>query len=121
MEDPGFDNGKEACRTYVGQMRLLATLASGFVLVSPVLAGYMKASRAIGFSTYNGVALVASELLFVSSLLCGYVVLESIVRSQQAGAFDALRPVTRLFSLGQFGCYLLGLLCLFVMTMGIAF
>jgi len=121
MQDPGFDNGREACRTYVGQTKLLVTLASVFVIASPVLAGYIRTSHPTAFSTYNAVAMVVAELLFISSVLCGHVVLGSIVRSQQAGAYDILGPVTRVFSAGQFACYAVGLLCLFVMTMSLVF
>src|SRR2546430_4416380 len=47
----------------------------------------------------------AAEALFVLSVLAGYIVLGSLVGSQDEGKFDVFRTATRLWSLLQFGLY----------------
>jgi hypothetical protein len=52
---------------------------------------------------------VVAEVLFIASVLAGYVVLGSIAGYQAQGRYDVFRPATRYSSLAQIGAYLVGL------------
>jgi hypothetical protein len=100
---------KEACRTYLEQTKLLVTLASAFIVapaaIIPLLVGkeHLQATSSL-LSLF-----LAAELLFVSSVLFGYLVLGSIAGAQQNNEFDVFRLATRILSLAQIFSYLTGL------------
>jgi hypothetical protein len=105
------EDRKEACRTYIEQTKLLVTLASAFVVAPAVLIGYLRNEH----STYLVSAgelreILAAELLFVLSVLFGYIVLGAVTGTQAAGEFNVYRRAVKLWSLFQLGSYLVGLL-----------
>ena len=102
-----LENRRIACATYVDQTKLLVTLASGFVLAPAALLGLSGAtSWPAGALTVLG--FVIAEVLFIGSILLGYLAIASVVGSQDDGTFSVYRSATRVFSLLQIGSYLLG-------------
>ena len=94
---------KEAIRTYIEQTKLLVTLASAFLFAPAAFIGIMKDRTASGLDKTQLYWFIASEVLFIISVLAGYVVLGTLTGSQAAGTFDVFRPATRCFSLAQLG------------------
>ncbi len=109
-------NRMEACRTHIELARLLMVLASAFVVAPPVLAAYLARARTAELATASVFLFAVSELLFISSVLSGYIVVGLIASSQDEGSFNAYRPATRIFSVGQLGAYVFGLICFLIMV-----
>jgi hypothetical protein len=104
------DDGKEACKTYVEQTKLLVTLASGFILAPPALLSIIGANDPmLAFSVADTGRFVATESLFVLSVLMGYLTLGSISGSQDEGEYDVYRTATLRLSRLQILFYLIGL------------
>jgi hypothetical protein len=103
------DGPKEACQTYVEQTKLLVTLASAFVVAPAALVPLLYGKDAVHPTAKLLAFFFRSEALFVASVLAGYFVLATIAGSQHKGNFDVHRLATRLFSLAQIACYLLGM------------
>jgi hypothetical protein len=101
---------KEACKTYLEQTKLLVTLASAFLFAPAALIGILKDKPQTGLTDAQFTSFIIAEILFISSVLFGYIVLGSLAGSQNSGHFDVFRPATRCFSLLQFGTYLAGLI-----------
>lgn len=110
---PIAEGRKEACKTYLEQTKLLVTLASAFLIAPAGLVGIMKDRGSAGLKYVDVGWLTAAEVLFVVSVLLGYVAIGSLAGSQDRDEFDVYRPAVRFASLGQFTTYLLGL-CIFV-------
>jgi len=104
---------KEACKTYLEQTKLLVTLASAFLFAPAGLVGILKDRTSAGLKYLDVGWLIAAEVLFVASVLLGYVALGSLAGSQDREEFDVYRHATRIASLGQFLTYLAGL-CAFI-------
>ena len=103
------DGKKEACKTYLEQTKLLVTLASAFLFAPAGLVTIMK-DKASARLTYVQIGwFIAAEVCFIFSVLAGYVVLGSLAGSQDDDSFNVFRTATRLFSLLQFGAYVVGL------------
>ena len=100
---------QEAAKTYVEQTKLLVTLASAFLLAPVGLVALLKDRAAIGLTSYQTTSFVIAEILFVLSVLSGYVVLGCVTGSQDDGSFDVFRRATRCSSLAQLAFYVLGL------------
>jgi hypothetical protein len=79
-----------------------------------------KERASVGITTAEAVAFVVAEGAFVASVLTGYVVMGTIVGSQEDGSFDVYRPATMRFSLAQFGLYLAGLIVFIVLGVVLA-
>jgi hypothetical protein len=107
---------KESIRTYIEQTKLLVTLASAFLFAPAAFIGIMKDRTASGLDKTQLHWFIASEVLFIISVLAGYVVVGTLTGSQAAGTFDVFRPATRCFSLAQFGAYVLGLIVFLVLA-----
>jgi hypothetical protein len=102
-------NKKEACKTYIEQTKLLVTLSSAFIIAPAALFSFIKDDSLKQEITKNICKFVTLEVLFIASVLSGYVVLATIAGSQAEGKFDVYRPATRIFSFVQIGTYLFGL------------
>lgn len=102
------DNRKEACKTYVEQTKLLVTLATAFLIPPAAVQVLAHCARVSLF--------VTSELLFVSSILAGYVVFASLAGSQDKGEFDVYRPAVRYASLLQIALFLFGLVAFLMLV-----
>ena len=100
---------REACKTYIDQTKLLVALASTFLFAPAGLVAILKEKTAVGINEVDLSWFVAAEVLFVMSVLAGYVVLGSIADSQDAERFDVFRTATRLASLLQFLLYVGGM------------
>jgi hypothetical protein len=107
---------KESIRTYIEQTKLLVTLASAFLFAPAGFIGIMKDRTASGLDKSQLYSFIGSEVLFIISVLAGYVVLGSLTGSQAAGDFDVYRPATRRSSLVQFGAYVFGLVVFLVLA-----
>lgn len=103
------DGKKEACKTYIEQTKLLVTLASAFLFAPAALVTILKDKTSAGLDDCTLSWFVAVEVLFVFSVLSGYVVLGSLAGSQDDGSFNVFRTATRCFSLLQFGSYVVGI------------
>ena len=110
MPPKSADDGKEACKTYVEQTKLLVTLASGFILAPPALLSVIGAKESASTLSVKDVRLfVVTEVLFVLSVLMGYSTLGSIAGSQDEGSYDVYRTATLTLSRLQILLYLIGL------------
>jgi hypothetical protein len=92
---------QEACKTFIEQTKLLTSLASAFIIAPAVVSNFLKASLIW--------PIIAAELLFVVSVLAGYIALGAIAGSQHRGNPDVHRPAVRLWGLTQFIAYLGGI------------
>ncbi|HTD34141.1 MAG TPA: hypothetical protein VK665_10800, partial [Candidatus Elarobacter sp.] len=101
---------KEASKTYLEQTKLLVTLASAFLFAPAGLITILKDRLGAGITSASMQPFIAAEVLFVLSVIAGYVAIGSLAGSQDMGDFDVYRPATRFFSLAQFGFYLEGLI-----------
>jgi hypothetical protein len=100
---------KEAVKTYMEQTKLLVTLSSAFVLAPAATVGIYKDRATVGLTNSQLRWFVISELLFIGSVLAGYVVLGTIAGYQMLNTFDVYRPATKWASLIQIAAYLAGL------------
>ena len=106
-EEREHNNRAEATKTYVEQTKLLVTLASAF-LVAP--AGLLALDPTkVGTLRQHVCGMIMAEGLFILSVLTGYVVLATVVGSQDDGSFNVYRGATRFWSILQFAAYVLGL------------
>lgn len=101
LESSQINNHQEACKTYIEQTKLLTTLASGFIVAPAVVPDLLKVA-AIG-------PIVGAEILFVISVLAGYLAIAAIAGSQHIGEYNVYRPAVRVFGLAQFLAYLGGI------------
>lgn len=110
MTDPTSDDGKkEAVKTYLEQTKLLVTLASAFILAPAGLVAVLKERTTVGLASSQLFWFVIAEVLFIASVMAGYVVLGTIAGSQDANRYDVYRLATRCASLAQITAYLFGL------------
>ena len=103
------EDKQEACKTYLEQTKLLVTLASAFIVAPPALFSLLRGKEAILLSSPDIRWMIGAEVLFVLSVLLGYVVVGTIAGEQDAGTYNVFRPATRISSLAQLAFYLLGL------------
>jgi hypothetical protein len=88
----------------------LVTLASAFVIAPAGLVAVLKDRATAGLTNSALLWLfVVAEILFIASVLAGYVVFGTIAGYQAADKFDVYRPATMYASLGQIATYLIGL------------
>ncbi|MBS0030734.1 hypothetical protein ACTJJ0_26865 [Chitinophaga sp. 22321] len=100
MTNTPYDHHQEAVKTYMEQTKLLVTLASAFLLAPAFF--YEKLE-------FIGWALATAEVLFILSVLAGYVVFGSIAGSQHKGTPDVYRPATMNSSVAQLIFFLVGI------------
>ncbi len=100
---------KEACKTYLEQTKLLVTLASAFLFAPAGLIGILQDRSSINLASGQLEWFMAAEVLFIASVLAGYVAIASITGSQAIEEYDVYRPATRISSTIQFFSYLIGL------------
>jgi len=98
------DDKKEATKTFVEQTKVLVTLASAFVIAPAVV----KAILDLAIDRW----LMSAEVLFVLSVLAGYIALGSVAGTQHKGQFDVYAPNVTWSGRVQFFSYFFGL-CLF--------
>jgi hypothetical protein len=103
------DGPKEACKTYIEQTKLLVTLASAFVVAPAAIVALFVGKDHIRATSGVLSRFLWAEILFVSSVLAGYLVLATIAGNQQENRFDVYRPATRILSWLQILSYLAGL------------
>ena len=94
-------NGEEACKTFVEQTKQLITLASAFIFAPAAIQIILQLSF--------GKLLVIAEILFIASVLAGYVAMGSIAGSQHKGDFNVHNANAKFSGLLQFFTYLVGL------------
>lgn len=102
---------KEECKAYIKQTKLYMTSTPVFLFASAALVIILKDKNVAGLDDSTLVWFVAAEVLFVSSVLSGYIVLSSLARSQGDGSFDVFCRATRLFSALQFRLFVFGIVC----------
>jgi hypothetical protein len=108
-DDRGSDGAKEAVKTYIEQTKLLVTLSSAFVLAPAGAVAVFKDRAVVGLSTSLLFWFVVADVLFILSVLMGYVVLGTISGFQHINRYDVHRAATRWSSLFQILTYLAGL------------
>jgi hypothetical protein len=108
-EQIDLDARKEAVKTYIEQTKLLVTLSSAFVLAPAGVVAVFKDRVAVALSPFQLAWFVIADLLFIVSVLMGYVVLGTIAGYQHLNRFDVHRTATRYSSLVQIVSYLAGL------------
>jgi hypothetical protein len=101
------EHHKDSCKTYIEQTKLLVTLASAFIIAPAVTYTLVP--------TTNILFLILSEILFVLSVISGYVVLATISGSQALNDYDVHRTATRYSSLFQLAFYIVGLIIFVIM------
>jgi len=100
-----LEHHKDSCKTYIEQTKLLVTLASAFIIAPAVTFTLAPNS--------NLILLILSEVLFIFSVISGYIVLATISGSQAIDDYNIHRPATRNSSLFK-NCVLyrwLGIIC----------
>jgi hypothetical protein len=108
-ETPSEDGRKEAVKTYIEQTKLLVALASAFVIAPAAFAALFKDRVAEGLSSSLLFWFVASDVLFIASVLAGYVVLGTIAGFQHLNEYNVYRPATKYASRAQIAAYLIGM------------
>jgi hypothetical protein len=108
--DAIMEGKKEACKTYIEQTKLLVTLSSAFLFAPAGLVAILKDTAQAGIGQWGIRWFIIAELLFVGSVLMGYVVLGTLAGSQNSNSFDVFRTATRVTFLMQFFFYIFGLL-----------
>lgn len=103
------ENRKEACKTYIEQTKHLSTLASAFLIPPAAIQIFLKNTNITFF--------LLAEISFVLSVIISYIVMGTIVGSQDRGDYDVYRTATRISSLLQFIFYILGLIFFFIMIL----
>lgn len=100
-QDNASNHRQEACKTFIEQTKLLTSLASAFIIAPAVVLDLL------------GVVLVwpiiGAEVLFVISVLAGYIAMGAIAGTQNKGDYDVYRPAVRISGLIQFFTYLAGI------------
>lgn len=104
----GINDKKEACKTFIKQTKQLITLSSTFILAPVGISTLFIITDESGFSVLNLKDFFWAECMFISSVIVGYVVLGSISGSQDKGTYDVYRKATRIFSIIQFGLFIVG-------------
>jgi hypothetical protein len=110
------DEKQEACKTYIEQTKLLVTLASAFLLAPAAIIGLVRPSAGPAISIIEWRLAITTEGLLIASVLCGYVVLATLVGSQYDGTFNVYRTATRVSSLLQIGMLLAAMVLLALLT-----
>ena len=109
VETSSNDGRKDACKTYIEQVKLLVTLASAFVVAPAAMiplfsgTGRMIASHDVIMRFFK------AELAFIGSVLAGYFALATIAGYQHRNDFNVYRRATRIVSIIQVLAYLFGL------------
>jgi hypothetical protein len=112
-----IEDRKEACKTYVEQTKLLVALASGFLIAPVALFAFVRNDRGLPIVRSQDLHLIlGADVVFVVSVLLGYVVLGAVAGSQNDGSYNVYRPATRLFSTLQLLSYLAGLILFAVLV-----
>lgn len=106
-----LNSKKEECTAYIKQTKRYMTLTSVFLFASAVLIIILKNKSATELGNSTLAWFVAAEVLFVCSILSGYMVLGSLTKSQDDGSFDVFCKTTRLFSTLQFRSFVFGISC----------
>lgn len=107
---------KEECKACIKQTKLYMISTSVFLFASAALVLILKNKSAAELSDSTLAWFVAAEVLFMCSVLSGYMVLGSLDRSQDDGSFDAFCKATRLFSVLQFRSFIFGIVCFIVLA-----
>jgi hypothetical protein len=103
------DGPKEACKTYIEQVKLLVTLASAFVVAPAAVIPLFSGTGRMIASHDLIIRFLKAELAFVGSVLAGYVALATIAGYQHRNDFNVHRTATRVVSILQILAYLFGL------------
>jgi len=91
--DPN-DGPREAVKTYIEQTKLLVSLSSAFILAPAAALPFIGNTGTVpAYSKF--VFLVWGEILFVISVLAGYLVLGTIAGGQHLNSFNVFRPATK--------------------------
>ncbi|HLG36804.1 MAG TPA: hypothetical protein VI338_01605 [Nitrososphaera sp.] len=101
LDSRNISHREEACKTFIEQTKLLTSLASAFIVAPAVvfdLIGVIWVWPIIG-----------AEMLFVISVLAGYIAMGAIAGTQNKGEYDVYRPAARISGLIQFFAYLTGI------------
>ncbi|MBY2987508.1 hypothetical protein [Rhizobium leguminosarum] len=107
-----LDDRKESVKTYIEQTKLLVTLASAFIVAPVVLTSAINGEVVQAISTAQFWTFVGAEVLFILSIMAGYLVLGTIAGSQVRGEHWVYRPATVVSSWIQIGTYVAGLIVL---------
>jgi heme A synthase len=104
-QDKKLENKKEACKTFIEQTKLLVTLASAFVVAPAAVVAVSK----LRIDKW----IIVAEVLFILSVLFGYIALGAIAGSQHKGEFNVYNENVKWAGRFEFCAYLLGL-CFFM-------
>jgi hypothetical protein len=107
MADQERANRADAIKTYLEQTKLLVTLASAF-LIAPAALLALDPTKVARLKSYVKI-MAGIEAAFIVSVITGYIVLGTVVGSQDDGTYNVYRGATRGWSVLQFFAYLVGL------------
>jgi hypothetical protein len=106
-----LEDKKEACKTFLEQTKLLVTLASAFLLAPAAIVGISSSDPKLSvIRRFTMPKLIIAEILFIASILCGYIVLGTIAGEQHGGTYNVYRAATRVSSILQLALYVVGLI-----------
>jgi hypothetical protein len=100
---------QDACKTYVEQTKLLVALSSAFIVAPAAMVPLFHGEKALAVTNQIVRRFLIAEVLFVASVLAGYVVLATIAGFQHRGLYDVYRRATRIASICQIALYVVGL------------
>lgn len=101
LDPTTIENRKAACATFIEQTKLLTSLASAFIIAPAIVHNIL--TLAITWP------IIAAEVLFILSVLCGYIAMGAIAGSQNEGEYDVTRPAVMNSGRVQFAAYVLGI------------
>ncbi len=103
VEDPikKLEGRLEACKTFIEQTKLLVTLASAFVVAPAAVIAVSK----LRIDKW----IVIAEILFIVSVLSGYMALGAVAGSQHKGEFNVYKGELKWTGRIQFYSYFIGL------------
>jgi len=102
------EDRKEACKTLLEQIKLLVTLASGFILAPPAFLALRGGKDTPALGQADLTVFLVAEVFQILSVLAGYLALGSLAGSQEEGTHDIYRPATMWLSRAQVILYLAG-------------
>lgn len=96
-----IEDRKTACQTFIEQTKLLTSLASAFIIAPAVVHQLLKLT--ISWQ------IIIAEILFVLSVLFGYIALGAITGTQNSGEYDVYRKAVMNSGRLQFLTYVIGI------------
>jgi len=105
----GRDPEKDSVETYKDLTKLLISLATGTIVISTTILGFLKAARIVSWWS-----LYTSSILLVLSIISGICVFSTLAGSQHANDYNIDYWLTRLFAIPQWLSFVFGLIFMII-------